>query len=229
LKDLGLPDGSQTGGDVFMEVLELCLSQSKNSSVFIPACKVATLSVLWSMDVKESIIESALFELLNKWKNKKPEYTTLIIACLICIITTSDNVSQKMIETLLKDDICPIIHQEAAKVEAERSGGEVEQGDDGDQYQEGDFLIEYLEAWQACFPFLDSTQTQAQIKDMLSSFALLLDHSNDAVRIAVAHCILSVVDLADRSKRLDLRSVPLILQCPTLPTFVPLLSNFNRT
>jgi len=297
-KDIGLPKGRISGGEIYEEILEFCLSQAKNVPLLMSASRVATLSVLWSMDVDGQRLESMLNSLLNRWKSKE-RVETLLLACVICLIGTEENVPSKLVEGLLREHVKPKIHAEAERILAEQSG-EIEgehvvssgggggggggrsgsggvgnvfvpmgstsrsrnaaaeepqsatsggssgrstssrsarrgeeyggafggngtdvgsgggggggssssysssstDGGDSDGDDSSTYLIEYLESWQACISLIidqSSDRVKAEIKDMFDDLLILLDHSNDSVRVTVADCLLLVVDAAERN------------------------------
>jgi len=199
--DMSLPSGNESGGEEFGEILEFCLRETKRPDICILAARVATLAVLWDLDVDESVVEECLLELLRVWK-RRGDYLMTLLACLVCVVVTSDKTSSKVILSLLKDEICPIIEEASDKVVAEMTGEVVDEEDsDSDSDAEplpGDYLIELMEAWQACVAVISEDGMKEQVKEMTSVFHQLLDHSVDAVRVAAAHCILSIVDLCER-------------------------------
>jgi PAS domain-containing protein len=200
--DLSTPSGEEAGSETFNEILELCLSEPKKADISLLAARVATLSVLWDIGLDQVMVEEKLMAMLRQWKHRGDHYT-VILSCLICTLTTGENIPYKVLEALLKSDICPIIHAEADKVLAVMSGEVVgddsENGTDDDgEPSLGDYLIEFMEAWQACVVLLEEKQVEEQLKEMMSSFATILDHSSDLIRISAAHCLLSIADLSDR-------------------------------
>lgn len=188
-----------------MQILEFCLGQTKNTLIFPAAAKLATLSVLWSLgSLDEAVIEKQLFTILRQWKGRG-KYETLILSCLVCILGTAESVETKVIEGLMKDEIVPIIRAAAEEVLAEQSG-EIAENDKNDAAEDDDdfggptkdYLIEFLESWQACMALMTKEQATARIKDDIGDFLQLLDHSVDSIRVSVAHCLLTIVDLAER-------------------------------
>lgn len=199
--DLSLPSGSESGGEAFGEILETCLRETKKPEVCILAARVATLAVLWDLEVDEAMVEECLLELLRLWK-RRGDYLMIIVSCLICVIGTSEKTSLKVLYSILKDEICPIIQEASDKVLAETTGEVIEEDDDNDDDDDEpkpeDYLVELMEAWQACVALIDESSMKEQLKEMTSIFHQLLDHKIDTIRVAAAHCILSIVDLSDR-------------------------------
>lgn len=199
--DLSIPSGVESGGDVFAEILEVCLLETKKPDICILAARVATIAILWDLDLDEAMVEERLLELLRVWK-RRGDYLMTIISCLVCVIGTSEKTSSKVLASILKDEICPIIQAASDKVLDELTGeaveGDASSSDSDADPEPEDYLIELMETWQACFALINVDAMKEQVKEMTSVFHQLLDHKIDAVRVAAAHCILSLVDLCDR-------------------------------
>lgn len=200
--DLGVPSGVETGGAEFVEVLEACLAETKKPEIAILAARVATLALMWGLKVDEHHVETRLLALLQQYKHRG-DYYTMVLSCLLVLLASSERPQHKALSLLLKSDIEPVLQAEAEKVTAKQSG-EVEKEEtiqsSDDEPALSDFLIEFLEAWQTAVACLeDKALVTAHLKDDASVFVQLLHHDVDAIRIAAAHCLLTISDLAARN------------------------------
>lgn len=190
---------SDIRGSLFEEILEFCLNSTKKADIAILSARVATLATLWGAYHNDGLLEEKLIAMLHQWKGRG-DYFTTILACLICVVATSETVPHKVVETLLKNYVAPVIHEESDLVAARLCGEEVEEVNQSDEDEPvlADYLVEFMEAWQACITLLDEESAKVHMKAAMSSFVQLLEHEVDAIRLGAAHCLLSIADLSDR-------------------------------
>lgn len=198
--ELALPASKENGGAVFEEILELCLSSVKKADMSILAARVGTLSVLWGINVSESMVESRLMALVSQWKTRG-DRLSFFLSCVICLLATSDKTQEKVVESLMKEYVVPVINGEADRVMAKMSGEVVEEeesdvSDDAPSVDE--YIVEFLEAWQVCVALVEKAVAVEMMKDIISSLIGLFDHEADVVRIGASQCVLTIVDLAER-------------------------------
>ena len=183
-----------------MEILDVCLQSAKKPDVSVMAARVAVLASLWGADLGNLKVEDAILKLLQA-NNHRGDHFTVLLSCLVILLATDAQPQDKPLDILIKTHIIPTIQSEADKVTAKQAGEEVvetNQADD-DAPALSDYLIEFLESWQASVGSLDDTALiESHLKDAASAFLQLLHHDIEAIRIAAAHCLLTVADLADR-------------------------------
>lgn len=199
--DLTVPSGTETGGPEFLEVLEACLAETKKPEIAIMAARVATLALMWGIDIDEQHVENSILTLLHQY-NHRGDHFTMLLSCLIVLLTSSEKPQGKVLDLLLKTDICPTLNAEADKITAKMSGEPEKETETANEEEPAlaDYLIEFMEAWQAVVASLDDKAVlEGHLKDGAVTFVQLLQHDVDAIRIAAAQCLLSIADLAGRN------------------------------
>lgn len=198
--DLAVPSGLETGDAAFEEILEFCLREIKKPDESIMAARVAVLALLWGAPINEGLVQEQILANLHANKHRGDHFT-ILLACVILLLASAETVQNKSLDILIKNYINPTLEAEADKITAKLSGEEVVESDvsDDDAPALNDYLIEFLESWQAAVGSLDDEAlVSAHLKESTTTFLQLLHHDIEAIRIAAGHCLITVGDLADR-------------------------------